>query len=163
MGQPFIHSLSGLSWPLFCFYLWAPMSLWVFLWAFMARLLSLGFPGPITLDSSLGFMGLPEIPYFFSLHCLGPVAALSHFSTSYTAYGMLFLSFLTSLSPLASSRLICLFVGPVIHYFCRLGLMVFCYLFCQFFVALIIGLSFYLPGLSQMTPNNRKSMFFLVK
>ena len=59
LGQLFIPSLSGLTWPLFCFYLWAPMSLWAFLWAFMARLLSLGFPGPITLDSSLGFMGLP--------------------------------------------------------------------------------------------------------
>ena len=36
---------------------------------------------------------------------------------------MLFLSFLASLSLLASSRPIYLFVGPVIHYFCRLGLM----------------------------------------
>jgi len=42
------------------------------------------------------------------------------------------------LSPLASSRPICLFVGPVIHYSCRLGLMVFCYLFCQFLVVHII-------------------------
>ena len=45
------------------------------------------------------------------------------------------------------------FVGPVIHYSYRLGLMVFCYLLCQFFVALIIGLSFCLPGLSQMALN----------
>ena len=67
---------------------------------------------------------------------------------------MLFLSFLTSLSPLAFSRPICLFVGPVIHYSCRLNLMVFCYLFCQFFVALIIGFSFCLPGLPQMALNN---------
>ena len=49
--------------------------------------------------------------------------ALSHFSTSYSAHGMLFLSFLASLSPLASSRPIYLFVGPMIHYSCRLGLM----------------------------------------
>ena len=71
---------------------------------------------------------------------------------------MLFLSFLASLSLLASSRPICLFVGPVIHYSCRLGLMVFCYLFCQFFVALIIGLSFCLPGFSQMALNNVQSI-----
>ena len=32
--------------------------------------------------------------------------------------------------------------------------MVFCYLFCQFFVALIIGLSFCLPGLPQMALNS---------
>ena len=36
---------------------------------------------------------------------------------------MLFLSFLASLSLLASSRPIYLFVGPVIYYSCRLGLM----------------------------------------
>ena len=41
LGQPFIPFLSGLSWALFCFYLWAPMSLW----ASTARLLSLGFLG----------------------------------------------------------------------------------------------------------------------
>ena len=52
------------------------------------------------------------------------MTALSHFSTSYTAHGMLFLSFQTSLSPLASSRPICLFLGPMIHYSGRLGLMV---------------------------------------
>ena len=35
--------------------------------------------------------------------------------------------------------------------------MVFCYLFCQFLVALIIGLSFFLSGLSQMALNKKKS------
>ena len=84
---------------------------------------------------------------------------ISHFSTLYTAHRMLFLSFLVSLSPLASSRSIYLFVGPVIHYSCRLGLMDFCYLFCQFFVALIIGLSFCLPGLPQMALNRKKAGF----
>ena len=87
-------------------------------------LTSLGFPGPITLFSSLGFMSLPQTPYFLSLHYLRPAAVFSRFSTSYTAHGMLFLSFRASLSPLASSRPICLFPGPVIHYSCRLGLMV---------------------------------------
>ena len=41
LGQPFIPFLSGLSRALFCFYSWAPMSLW----ASTARLLSLGFLG----------------------------------------------------------------------------------------------------------------------
>ena len=46
LGQPFIPFLSGLLWALFCFYSWTLMSLWAFLWASMARLLSLGFLSP---------------------------------------------------------------------------------------------------------------------
>ena len=42
-------------------------------------LTSLGFPGPITSYSSLGFMGLPSIPYSLRLHCFGPAAAHSYF------------------------------------------------------------------------------------
>lgn len=42
LSQPFIHFLSGLLWALFCFYSWAPMSLW----ASMTWLLSLGFLDP---------------------------------------------------------------------------------------------------------------------
>ena len=49
---------------------------------------------------------------------------LSHFSNSYSAHRMLFLSFVVSLSPLAFSRPMYTFVGPVTHYSCRLGLMV---------------------------------------
>ena len=45
LGQPFIPFLSGLSWALFCFHSWAPMSLWASLWASTARLLTLGFLG----------------------------------------------------------------------------------------------------------------------
>ena len=48
---------------------------------------------------------------------------LSHFSNSYSAHEMLFLSFLASLSPLAFSRHMYIFVGPVTHYSCHLGLM----------------------------------------
>ena len=51
------------------------------------------------------------------------MATLSHFSNSYFAHGMLFLSFLASLSPLAFSRHMYIFVGPVTHYSCHLGLM----------------------------------------
>ena len=56
-------------------------------------LTSLGFPGPITLFSSLGLMSLPSTPYFLCFHYFGPAAAHSYFFTSYTAHGLLFLSF----------------------------------------------------------------------
>ena len=42
-------------------------------------LISLGFPGPITSYSSLGFIGLPSIPYSLCLHCFKPAAAYSYF------------------------------------------------------------------------------------
>ena len=51
------------------------------------------------------------------------MATLSHFSNSYSAHGMLFLSFLVSLSPLAFWRPMYIFVGTVTYYSCRLGLM----------------------------------------
>ena len=88
-------------------------------------LTSLGFPGPITLFSSLGFMGLPSTPYLLCFHYFGPVAAHSHFFTSYTAHGLLLLSFWAPLGPFTSSRPICLSHEPVIHYSCHSGLMVF--------------------------------------
>ena len=47
LGQPFIPFLSGLSQALFCFYSWAPMSLWTSLWASTARLLFFGLPWPV--------------------------------------------------------------------------------------------------------------------
>ena len=47
LGQPFISFLSGLSQALFCFYSWAPMSLWVSLWASTARLLFFGLSRPV--------------------------------------------------------------------------------------------------------------------
>ena len=50
-----------------------------------------------------------------------------------------FLSFRASLSPLVSSRPICLFLGPMIHYSCRLGLMVFCYQFFNSLLPLLLG------------------------
>ena len=146
---PFCLSLRH-SWPI-CF--WVSLALLLILHSHGLLLTSLGFPDPITLFSSLGFMGLPKTPYFLSLHSFGPVAALSHFSTLYIAHRMLFLSFQASLSPLASLRPICLFNGSVIHYSCRLGLMVLLSVF-QFFAALVIGLFFFLLGFSQMALNN---------
>ena len=76
----------------FCFSCGHPWSI-CFLWASLTLhsheflLTLLGFPGPITLFSSLGFMGLPLTPYFLYLHYFRPAMAHSHFSISYTVYG----------------------------------------------------------------------------
>ena len=135
----------------FCFSCGHPWSI-CFLWASLTLhsheflLTLLGFPGPITLFSSLGFMGLPLTPYFLYLHCFRPAMAHSHFLYHKLSMGMLFLSFQISLSPFTSLRPICLFHGPVIHYSCRLGLMVLSPV-CQPFAALVVGLSsFYLDS-----------------
>ena len=108
------------------------MSFYWIIWVSLAQLHYL---------SSLGFMGLPSTPYFICFHYFGPAAAHSHFSTSYTAHGLLFLSFRTPLSLFTSSRSICLFHGPVIHYSCRLGLMGFLSI-CQLFYVRVAGFSF---------------------
>ena len=84
-------------------------------------LTSLGFPGPITSFSSLGFMALLLTPYILLM-------------------GMLFLSCWASLSPFTSSMPIFLFHEPVIHHSCRLGLMVLPPV-CQPFAAFVAGLS----------------------
>ena len=81
---PFCLSL-GHPWPT-CF-LWASLALLLTLHSYGLLLTSLGFPSPITLFSSLGFMGLPLTPYFLCLHYFGLAATLSHFSTSYTTHG----------------------------------------------------------------------------
>ena len=47
-------------------------------------------------------MGLPSTFYFLCFHCFGSAAAHSHFSTSYTAHDLLFLSFRAPLSPFNS-------------------------------------------------------------
>ena len=64
-------------WPI-CFP-WASSALLLTLYSHGLLLTSLGFPGPITSYSSLGFMGLPSIPYSLCLHCFGPAAAHSYF------------------------------------------------------------------------------------
>ena len=81
---PFCFSL-GHPWPI-CF-LWASLSLLLTLHPHGLLLTSLGFPGPITSFSSLGFIGLLLTLYFLCLHYFGSVVAHSHFSISYTAHG----------------------------------------------------------------------------
>ena len=107
---------------------WASSAFLLTLYSHGLLLTSLGFPGPITSYSSLGFMGLPSIPYSLCLHCFRPTAAHSYFfHITYCPWvcHSLFFSFRVLLSPFAFSRPIYLFHGPVIHYSCRLDLMVF--------------------------------------
>ena len=59
--------------------------------------------------------------------------------------GLLLLSLRAPLSPFASSRLIYLFYGPMIHYSCHLGLMVF-YPLANSFLPMLLGF-FLLLGL----------------
>ena len=140
---PFCLSL-GHSWPI-CF-LWASFTLLLTLHSHEFLLTSLGFLGPITLFSSLGFMGLPLTPYFLCLHYLGPTVAQSHFSLLYAAHGYvisLFSGFL---------NLICLFKAHLFiswacdPLFLLLGLMILPPI-CQPFAALVVELSsFYLDS-----------------
>ena len=119
---------------------WVSSTLLLTLYSHGFLLTSLGFLGPITSYLSLGFMGLPSIPYSLCLHCFAPAMAHSYLfyitHCPWVCYS-LFLSFRVLLSPLAFSRPIYLFHGPVIHYSYRLGLMVFCSLsFANFSVLL---------------------------
>ena len=108
------------------------MSFYKIRWASLAQL---HYP------SSLRFIGLPSTLYFLYFHYFGSAVAHSHFSTSYTVHGLLFLSFGALLSSFTSSMPICLSDGPVIHYLCRLGLMGFlsiCQLFSVPFTRLLL-------------------------
>ena len=132
----------------------------IFLWASLAHLLALDFLGPFTNFvfpwAFTGFIGLPRPNYFililgiyglainpllslFALlwACRGPFLLFFHIIHYLWVCYSLLLSFRALLSPFAFSRPIYLFHGPVIHYSCRLDLMVFCSLsFANFSVLL---------------------------
>ena len=100
----------------------------VFSWASLTHLLSLGFLS-FFLNFAFSwafteFFGLPwpnyiiphpwglwarHQPLILCFHYFGPVVAHSRFFTSYTAHDLLFLSFRASLSPFTSSRPNCFF------------------------------------------------------
>ena len=63
---------------------WVSSTLLLTLYSHGFLLISLGFPSPITSYSSLGFLGLPSIPYSLCLHCFGPAAAHSYFFSHHT-------------------------------------------------------------------------------
>ena len=89
---------------------------------------------------------------FFVFITLGLPRPHSHFSTSYIAHDLLFLSFRAPLSPFSSSRPICLPYGLVIYYSCRLDLMGFLFV-CQLFYVRVAGL-FPSTWASEMAINN---------
>ena len=138
-----------LPWPFS--YLCINMGFYWILWASLAQL---------HYFSSLGFMGLPSTPYFLYFHYFGSAATYSHFSTSYTAHGLLFFFFFPSfrapLCPFTYSIPICLSHEPIIHYSCRLGLMSFLFV-CQ--LLSVRGAGLLLPTwASKMALNKGKAM-----
>ena len=141
---------------------WASLAFLLTLYSHGFLPTSLDFLDSITSYLSLGFMGLPSIPYSLCLHCFGPAAAHFYFFhiTHYpwVCYS-LFLSFRALLSALVFLRPIYLFHGPVIHYSCHLGLMVFCSLsLANFFVLLswasLLTFGFRKKGPSTFSPLN---------
>ena len=152
---PFCFSF-GHPWPI-CF-LWASFALLLTLHSHGFLLTSLGFPDPITLFSSLRFMGLLLTLYFLCLQYFGPAVALSHFSISYAAYGYAISLFSGFLKP------ICLFKAHLfISWACDLlflslgsnGFAIYlptlCYPCCWAF--------FFLLGFSKMTLNKAEFGF----
>ena len=101
---------------------------WPFLIMHSHRLLltPLSFPGPITLSFILGGSWARHQPLtFFACIFSGllwPILTLLHHALPMS---LLLLSLRASLGPFASSRSICLFYRPMIHYSCHLSLMVF--------------------------------------
>ena len=63
---------------------WVSSAFFLTLYSHGLLLTSLGFPGLITSYSSLGFMGLPSIPYSLCLHFFEPAAARSYFFSHHT-------------------------------------------------------------------------------
>ena len=127
----------GCPWPI-CFP-WASLALFLTLHSHGLLLSSLGFPSPIALSLTFRAHGLSINPSLSLLSliwaCRGP---FSLFHIIYCLW-FAFLSFRALLSPFTPSRPICLSHGPVIHYSCRLGLLVFLSIY-QLFPIYVVGL-----------------------
>ena len=152
--------LAGSSIP-FVFF-WHPWPI-CFPWTSLALFLTLHSHGLLT-----NFFGLPQPNYlilhhwgswachqpltFFACITLGLLWPILTFLHHILPMGLLFLSFRTSLSSFTSSNPICLFHGLVIHYSCRLGLMVFFYPFTNSFLPMLLG--FFLFDFPKTTINN---------
>ena len=134
-----LHSLSSV----FDYFL-VPLSFMAYLlrgWALLDGGLCLFSAHPFSYYHFLPYHSIiPAAKLFASilLDLFGPAVAHSHFSTTYTAHGLLFLSFRAPLSPFTPSRSICLSHGPVIYYLCRLDLMSFLFIY-QLFSVRVVG------------------------
>ena len=134
-------------------------------WASLAHLLSLGFLGPFTNFvfpwAFTDFIGLPRPNYFILIlgiygpainpllsllallwACHDPFLLFFHIIQCPWVCYLLFLSFRALLSPSASSMPIYLFHGLVIHYSCRLDLMIFVLCLLPTFLCFWVGLPF---------------------
>ena len=125
---------------------WASSAFFLTLYSHGLLLASLGFPDPITSYSSLGFMGLPSIPYSLCLHCFEPSATRSYFFSHHTLpMGLLFA---VSLFPGSFEPICFLKAHFFISWTCDLlflplGLNDFCSLFfANFFLFCVAGLGF---------------------
>ena len=107
---------------------------------------SLSFPDPVTSYSSLGFMGLPSIPYSLCLHCYGPAAAHSYFFSRHTLpMGLLLVIslFPGSFEPVCFLNAHLLISWTCDPLFLPLGLNSFCSLsLVNFFSVCVVGLGF---------------------
>ena len=146
-----------------------------FPWASLAHLFTLDFLNPFTNFvfpwAFTNFIRLPRPNYFIlilGVHgpAINPLLSLLALLWVYRAHSYffhithcpwvcysLFLSFQALLSPLAFSRPIYLFHGPVIHYSCRLGLMVFCSLSLANFSVLLSWASLLTFGFRKKGPS----------
>ena len=117
---------------------WASSAFFLTVYSHGLLLTSLGFPGPITSYSSLGFMGLASIPYSLCLHCFGPTAAHSYFFSHHTQPMGLLLTislFLGFFEPICFLKTHLLISWTYYPFFLPLGLNGFCSLsFASFFV-----------------------------
>ena len=125
---------------------WASSAFFLTLYSHGLLLTLLGFLSPITSYSSLGFMGLPSIPYSLCLHCFKPVAARSCFFSHHTLPTCLL--FANSLFPGSFEPICFLKAHFFISWICDplflpLGLNGFCSLsFANFFLFYVAGLGF---------------------
>ena len=124
-------------------------------------LTSLGSPDPITSYSSLGFIGLPSIPYSLYLHCFEPATTHSYFFSHHTLpIDLLFAIslFSGSFQPICFLKAHLFISWTCDPLFMPLGLNGFCSLsFTNFFSVCVAGLGFLPPfhlDLTKKTLNN---------
>ena len=147
----FLFSL-GHPWPI-CLP-WASSALLLPLYSHGLLLTLLGFSNPITSYLSLGFMGLPSIPYSLYLHCFGPAVPHSYFFLHHTLLMGLLLAislFPGTFEPICFPKAHLLISWTCDPLFLSLGLNGFCSLsFANFFSVYVAGLGF-LPFYSGST------------
>ena len=113
-----------------------------------------------------GLWACHQFPTLFACIALGlPRSILTFFHIlhyPWVCYSLL-LSFRALLSPFAFVRPIYLFHGPVIHYFCRLDLMVFVLCLLSTSLCCWVGLPFLHLGFTKKDPQHTLSFFYANK